>query len=126
MRRDLPSIARALGAFLVTVGIGFVFLPKDSVWFWATEFFRSDRGGAHEFFRNQAVTGLLARLGAQGMLKDAIWLLIVAMIIAAAAYAGHRFTRSGGTCPRPRGSSRWRRCSRHRSRSLTTGCTSSC
>ncbi|CAN5181271.1 glycosyltransferase 87 family protein [soil metagenome] len=95
VRRDLPSIARALGAFLVTVGIGFVFLPKDSVWFWATEFFRSDRGGAHEFFRNQAVTGLLARLGAQGMLKDAIWLLIVAMIIAAAAYAGHRFTRSG-------------------------------
>jgi len=85
VRRDLPSIARALGAFL----------PKDSVWFWATEFFRSDRGGAHEFFRNQAVTGLLARLGAQGMLKDAIWLLIVAMIIAAAAYAGHRFTRSG-------------------------------
>ncbi|MDZ7915150.1 MAG: glycosyltransferase family 87 protein [Rhodococcus sp. (in: high G+C Gram-positive bacteria)] len=95
VRRDLPSIARALGAFLVTVGIGFVFLPRDSVWFWATEFFRSERGGAHEFFRNQAVTGLLARLGADGVFKDAIWLLCVAAIIAAAAYAGHRFTRSG-------------------------------
>nr|WP_083583941.1 glycosyltransferase family 87 protein [Rhodococcus zopfii] len=95
LRRDLPSAARAAGAFLAAAGIGFAVAPKDSVYFWATEFFNTERAGGHAFSRNQAVTGLLARLGADGAVKDALWLAAAAVIIAAAAWAGYRFSRAG-------------------------------
>nr|WP_232512628.1 glycosyltransferase family 87 protein [Rhodococcus pyridinivorans] len=95
LRRDLPSAARAAGAFLAAAGIGFAVAPKDSVYFWVTEFFNTERAGGHAFSRNQAVTGLLARLGADGAVKDTVWLAAAAVIIAAAAWAGYRFTRVG-------------------------------
>jgi alpha-1,2-mannosyltransferase len=95
LRRDGAGVARALTAFGATVLIGWVARPQESLYFWATEFFRTDRAGDHEFARNQALTGLIARWGATGVTKDVLWLLGVTAIIAAAAYAGHRFTRCG-------------------------------
>jgi alpha-1,2-mannosyltransferase len=95
LRRDGVGIARALTAFATTVVIGFLARPGDSLHFWGIEFFRTDRAGPHEFSRNQALTGLIARLGAAGAVKDVLWLLGVAAIVAAAVIAGRRFTRSG-------------------------------
>ncbi|MGW9567030.1 glycosyltransferase 87 family protein [Prescottella equi] len=95
LRRDTPSIVRAAGAFLIATGVGALAAPSDSVYFWATEFFNTERAGGHSFTRNQAVTGMLARLGADGILKDAVWLGCVVVIVAAAAWAGYRFTRAG-------------------------------
>jgi alpha-1,2-mannosyltransferase len=94
-RRDGTGVARALAAFAATVVIGFLARPQASLYFWGTEFFRTDRAGGPEFSRNQAITGLIARLGAAGVVKDVLWLLGVAAIVAAAVFAGHRFTRSG-------------------------------
>ncbi|KUI31400.1 glycosyltransferase [Mycobacterium sp. IS-1742] len=95
LRRDFAGAARALIAFGATVLIGFLARPQESLYFWATEFFRTDRAGGHEFSRNQALTGLITRWGAAGHTKDVLWLLGVTAIIVAAVYAGHRFTRSG-------------------------------
>jgi alpha-1,2-mannosyltransferase len=95
LRRDGAGVARALAAFAATVAIGFLVRPQASLYFWATEFFRTDRAGNHDFDRNQALTGLLSRLGATGVGGNVLWLLGVAMIVAAAVYAGHRFTRAG-------------------------------
>nr|WP_080606207.1 glycosyltransferase family 87 protein [Rhodococcus opacus] len=95
VRRDLRSITRAVATVAATAGIGFWLLPQASIWFWATEFFRSDRAGGHDFSRNQAVTGLLARWGASGLVKDLLWLISAVVIVAAAGWAARRFTASG-------------------------------
>jgi alpha-1,2-mannosyltransferase len=95
VRRDGAAVARALAAFAVTVVIGFLLRPKDSLNFWTTEFFNTDRAGPHAFSRNQAITGLLARVGATGIVEDLLWLLIVVPLVAAAVFACHRFTQSG-------------------------------
>ncbi|MCQ4121297.1 DUF2029 domain-containing protein [Rhodococcus sp. FXJ9.536] len=95
VRRDLRSIARAVVTVAATAGIGFWLLPQASIWFWATECCRSDRAGGHDFSRNQAVTGLLARWGASGLVKDLPWLISAVVIVAAAGWAALRFTASG-------------------------------
>jgi alpha-1,2-mannosyltransferase len=94
-RRDGVGMARALAAFTATVVIGFLGRPQESLYFWGIEFFRTDRAGRHEYASNQALTGLIARLGAAGVLEDVLWLLGVAAIVAAAVFAGRRFTQSG-------------------------------
>jgi alpha-1,2-mannosyltransferase len=95
VRRDFRSIGRSLATILVTVGLGFWLLPQSSVWFWTTEFFATGRAGAPDFFRNQAVTGVIARLGAEGRLASVLWVLSAAVIVSAAAWSAYRFTRSG-------------------------------
>ncbi|WKN56862.1 glycosyltransferase family 87 protein [Rhodococcus opacus] len=95
VRRDFRSIGRSLATILVTVGLGFWLLPQSSVWFWTTEFFATGRAGAPDFFRNQAVTGVIARLGAEGRLASILWVLSAAVIVSAAAWSAYRFTRSG-------------------------------
>ncbi|NLU82747.1 DUF2029 domain-containing protein [Rhodococcus sp. HNM0569] len=95
LRRDFASIGRAAGTFAATVAIGFAFLPQASVWFWLTEFFKSERAGGYDFSRNQAITGMLARMGLDGILRDAVWLVLAALVVAAAVYAGWCFTRAG-------------------------------
>ncbi|HET8992489.1 MAG TPA: glycosyltransferase family 87 protein, partial [Rhodococcus sp. (in: high G+C Gram-positive bacteria)] len=58
LRKDIPSVARAFGAFFATVAFGYWLRPDSSVFFWTDEFFATDRAGDQEFFRNQALTGL--------------------------------------------------------------------
>lgn len=66
---------------------------------WATEFFITDRAGAHAFHRNQAITGALARAGLDGVAKDLVWLLLATAVIVAGVYAISRFQRAGGVVP---------------------------
>lgn len=94
-RRDTKAIATAIAVFLATVAVGFWLRPSDSMWFWTSEFFRDDRAGGHDFSRNQAITGFIARLGIQGALKDAVWLLAAIMVAGAAFWAARRFARNG-------------------------------
>ncbi|NLE80851.1 MAG: DUF2029 domain-containing protein [Rhodococcus sp.] len=95
VRRDFRSIGNALGAVLGTILLGFWVLPDSSKWFWTNEFFATGRAGPPDFFRNQAVTGLLARLGADGMLYTVLWGTAVVLLVAATAWAAHQFTQSG-------------------------------
>ncbi|MDZ7917270.1 MAG: glycosyltransferase family 87 protein [Rhodococcus sp. (in: high G+C Gram-positive bacteria)] len=95
VRRDFASIARAVAAVGIIAALGFWLLPGASAYFWLTEFFATERGGGHGFSRNQAFTGVLARLGADGVLKDALWAVFAAIVVAAAAWSARRFARSG-------------------------------
>ncbi|MFI8568677.1 glycosyltransferase family 87 protein [Rhodococcus sp. NPDC078407] len=95
VRRDFASIARAAAAVGVIAAVGFWLLPGASVYFWLTEFFATERGGGHGFERNQAFTGVLARLGAEGMLKDALWAVFAVIVVAAAAWSARQFVRTG-------------------------------
>lgn len=95
VRRDMASIARAVATVGIIAALGFWLLPGASVYFWLTEFFATERGGGHGFVRNQAFTGVLARLGADGILKDALWAAAAVIVICATAWSARRFTRSG-------------------------------
>ncbi|WP_307786729.1 glycosyltransferase family 87 protein [Rhodococcus sp. KRD197] len=95
VRRDFASIARAAAAVGIIAAIGFWLLPGASLYFWLTEFFATERGGGHSFVRNQALTGILARLGADDLLKDVLWLAAAIVIVCAAAWSARRFVRSG-------------------------------
>lgn len=95
LRRDGAGVARSLAAFAATVVIGALVRPQESLYFWTTEFLNTDRAGGHEFSRNQALTGLITRLGATGAAEKTLWLIGVAAIAAAAVYAARRFTLAG-------------------------------
>lgn len=95
VRRDHASVVRAAGAFLLVGGLGVLLAPADSRQYWSAEFLDTGRGGAHHYAANQAVNGLLARLGVAGTLADAVWGVAVVVVVAAAAYAARRFTLSG-------------------------------
>ncbi|WP_338887289.1 glycosyltransferase family 87 protein [Rhodococcus sovatensis] len=95
VRRDMTSIVRAVAAVGIIAALGFWLLPGASVYFWLTEFFATERGGGHGFVRNQAFTGILARLGADGIVKDALWAAAAAVVVCAAAWSARQFTRSG-------------------------------
>ena len=59
-RRDA---ARALTAFLGTVLVGVLVVPRDSVAYWLHSVWDSERVGNLEFVRNQALSGTLTRVG---------------------------------------------------------------
>lgn len=94
-RGDRTAVLRAAAVFGATVAVGAWLLPRDSAWFWVTEFFRDDRAGNHAFSRNQAITGPIARMGIEGTLKYGLWLSAVAVVVVGAFWAARRFARNG-------------------------------
>ncbi|MGB7357489.1 MAG: glycosyltransferase 87 family protein [Mycobacterium sp.] len=94
-RRDTKAIGAAIAVLMATVAVGFWLRPTDWKWFWTSEFFRDDRAGGHEFRRNQAITGPLARLGLDGTVKDIVWLLAALTVALVAFWAARRFARNG-------------------------------
>ncbi|MFD6673269.1 glycosyltransferase family 87 protein [Rhodococcus zopfii] len=94
LRRDLPSVARAAGGFLAIAAFGYWLRPESSVYFWTHEAWATDRAGDQEFFRNQALTGLLARFDFPETVTKGLWLACAVVIVAAAAWAANRFLRS--------------------------------
>ncbi|WP_420749066.1 glycosyltransferase family 87 protein [Rhodococcus sp. O3] len=94
LRRDLPSVARAAGGFIALAAFGYWLRPESSVYFWTHEAWATDRAGDQEFFRNQALTGLLARFDFSETVTKGLWLTGALVIVAAAAWAANRFLRS--------------------------------
>lgn len=95
LRKDIPSVVRAFGAFFAMVAFGFWLRPDSSLFFWTDEFFATDRGGDQSFFRNQALSGLIARFGFDDHTSTLLWLVGAAVIVAATAWAAFRFLRAG-------------------------------
>lgn len=96
-RGDVASIKRAIVTAASLAMVGFWLLPSASAYFWRTEFFATERGGKYEFGRNQALTGLLARLGAEGSVRTFLWLILATAVVGGAAWSARRFVRSGET-----------------------------
>ncbi|MXQ78411.1 DUF2029 domain-containing protein [Rhodococcus rhodochrous] len=94
LRRDWPSAFRAIGAFAATVAFGYWLRPDSTVYFWTTEFFATDRAGDPSFFRNQALTGLIARFDFSDGTAKALWLAGALIIVAGTAWAAYRFLRA--------------------------------
>lgn len=77
------DLARSFIAFLVTVGLGWIFRASDSHFFWTEEFFNGERGGGPGYVANQALTGILTRAGMDGDTAQTLMipgLLVIAVI----------------------------------------------
>lgn len=63
VNRRWGDLARSAGMFFLTVALGWLMRPTESLFYWTEEFFEGSRGGAPDFDANQAITGLLTRAG---------------------------------------------------------------
>lgn len=87
--RRWGDLARSAGTFLVTVVLGWVMRPSESLFYWTEEFFNGERGGPPEYGPNQALTGLMSRGGMDGDLAQTVMvpgLLVIAVLTGWGAY----------------------------------------
>lgn len=99
LTRRYRQAAVATGAFAVTAGIGFVFLPSDSAHFWLDGyFFNASRTGFVGADVNQSLRGVITRFYGSVAGSEPIWLVVavIAVVVGLGAAvlidrAGHRF-----------------------------------
>lgn len=93
--RRWGDLARSAGTFLITVVLGWVMRPTESLFYWTEEFFNGDRGGPPEFNANQAITGLLAKAGMDGELAQTVMIPGLLVIAVVSGWAAWRLVRAG-------------------------------
>ena len=89
------DVARSFAWFLVTVVVGAIARPQESLYFWTTEFFATNRGGDASYGANQALSGLLARAGIDGTVLQALIYVAFAAGAVAAGVAAWRLEKAG-------------------------------
>jgi alpha-1,2-mannosyltransferase len=96
LTRRLRAAAVAIGAFAVTVVIGFVFLPHDSAQWWFHDyFFEAGRTGFVGAGANQSLRGLLTRLAGSVSTGQAIWWAVAIVVGVAGLAAATMLHRRG-------------------------------
>lgn len=93
--RRWGDLTRSAGTFLLTVALGWVMRPTESLFYWTEEFFNGDRGGPPEFNANQAITGLLAKAGMDGELAQTVMIPGLLVIAVVSGWAAWRLVRAG-------------------------------
>lgn len=84
LRRDWRSALRAICGFLVTVGVGAVVAPQDSLWYWSGGLFEISHWGLAAVVdsKNQSLIGELTRLS-----QDPSPLMVTELVLFAAGLA---------------------------------------
>lgn len=95
VRKDWWSLARSFGFFLLTAIIGAILRWDESIYFWTKEFLISDRGGAPPYPPNQALTGLIARLGTSNEFAQMVMKPGFLIIAALCVWGAWRFEHAG-------------------------------
>jgi alpha-1,2-mannosyltransferase len=96
LTRRYRAAAVSAGAFAVTIGIGFVFLPHESSRFWVPQYFlNASRTGFVGGIQNQSLRGLLTRLAGSVSAGQAIWLPVAAVVLIAGLAAAAALYRRG-------------------------------
>lgn len=95
VRRDWASLARSVATVAATAGVGYVVRPSESVHFWTTEFFVTDRAGHMNFVPNQALSGLLARAGVPEHIAEPTTSGFFLLAALCATWGAWRLTRQG-------------------------------
>ncbi|MDA3660054.1 glycosyltransferase 87 family protein [Mycobacterium xenopi] len=80
----------AAATFLITVVIGFAFLPKDSEYYWLRRGFHDVGRISHDPFANTSVEGLLHRLHVPAMVGTGMSAALAAVAVALAVMAYRR------------------------------------
>lgn len=93
--RRWGDLARSAGTFLVTVALGWVMRPSESLFYWTEEFFKGDRGGPPDFNANQAITGLISKAGVDGDLAQTVMIPGLLVVAVLSGWAAWRLVRAG-------------------------------
>ncbi|MFJ9150918.1 glycosyltransferase 87 family protein [Streptomyces sp. NPDC102270] len=83
----------SLAAFGVTLAIGWLVAPRESVRFWLGLLWDTSRVGWVMSVRNQSLLGVLARLTGQDTGLGLLWCACAMLVLGAAVVAGYRATR---------------------------------
>ena len=94
-RKDWWSVARSAGFFLLTALIGFAFRPRESLYFWTEEFFKTDRGGDVHYPPNQGLGGMLSRGLVDAGIVDKLSPVFLLVFAAATIFIAYRLEERG-------------------------------
>ncbi|WP_075726099.1 glycosyltransferase 87 family protein [Corynebacterium aquilae] len=97
IRRDFGAAARSVAMGVATLVIGFIVRPHDSKHFWLVEMWNTDRAGQKDFFRNQALSGFIARniTAPDTTTFTVLWAGFALVIGAVGLWAMIRYSRRG-------------------------------
>ncbi len=95
VRKDWWSVARSAGFFLLTAVIGFIFRPRESLYFWTEEFFATDRGGDVYYPPNQGLGGMLSRGLVDAGVVEKLAPVILILFAAASIFIAYRLEQRG-------------------------------
>ena len=86
LRRDWRTLVVSAVSAVAYAGIGYLVAPDDSVTYWTSTLFDTDRIGSPHFANNQSLKGELGRLGTESTVAWFVASLIVGLLIAWAAW----------------------------------------
>ncbi len=95
IRRDYRSASTAVVSFLAVTAAGFALSFDDSVRYWSTVLFDTDRIGVPHYAGNQSLLAVLARFGLTAPVRSAIWLIGAALVLGVATVAIRRALTAG-------------------------------
>ncbi|UZJ23547.1 glycosyltransferase 87 family protein [Rhodococcus antarcticus] len=95
VRKDYRSAATAAASGALVTAAGFVLAPSDSVQYWTTSIFETDRIGQLTYASNQNIQGVLARAGLTGTATSILWVLLSLVTVAVGFQAMRRAQRAG-------------------------------
>lgn len=89
------AAAVSFGGFAVTVLVGALVMPRDSLTFWSGAFADPARVGVPENNSNESLRGLLARTVGVAGIHQLLWLIAVPAIAAISLVLARRLSRTG-------------------------------
>ncbi|HEV2778235.1 MAG TPA: glycosyltransferase 87 family protein [Actinophytocola sp.] len=96
LTRRIRAAITAAGTFLLTVAVGFAFLPGDSVeYFGRGTALNLPRIGLPQLPFDQSLRGVLARLGLTGSPVSPVWLVTALLVVAAGLLIAVRLYQAG-------------------------------
>jgi alpha-1,2-mannosyltransferase len=95
IRRDYRSTLTAVVSFLAATAVGFAVSFDNSVRYWSTVLFDTDRIGHPQFAGNQSLLAVLVRFGLQSPGRSAVWLIGAGVVVVVAVIAIRRASTAG-------------------------------
>jgi len=94
-RRQFAPAVTAVGTFVGLTGLAALFAPRDSVTYWTSTIFHTDRIGGAGFATNQSLRGALHRLDVAPVVVQACWWLLVVAVLVLAWIGARRAHQAG-------------------------------
>jgi alpha-1,2-mannosyltransferase len=93
--RQWRQAANATGAAVAATALGFLVLPTESLRYWTSLLWQTDRVGDIAATRNKSLFGLLEHLGVDGQWQRPLWLVLVVVVTAVGLWQAYRRHRRG-------------------------------
>jgi alpha-1,2-mannosyltransferase len=82
LRRDWRGAVTSVLSFVGFTAVGFVLAWHDSVTYWTSAIFDTNRVGGLDYAGNESITGALARLAVGTHVRSALWVVLSLLVLA--------------------------------------------